>query len=71
MYLIYLNGSYLGYMEADSEEAVFNFLKTKYIKLVKSDSTLSRLDDKKNYDGWEWEIKKKYDVEKKVRINDD
>ena len=59
MYLIYLFGSYLGSMSAETEEEVFEYLKTRYIKLVKSDSTLSRFSDKKNYDGWEWEIKKK------------
>ena len=56
IYLIYLDGSYFGCITAKSENDAFNYLKTKYIKLVESDSTLSRFEDKKNYDGWEWEL---------------
>lgn len=58
MYLIYLDGTYFGAITANSEEEAFNFLKTRYIKLIKSDSTLSRFEDKKNYDGWEWQQRK-------------
>lgn len=60
MYLIYLDGSYLGCMQGDSEKEIKDYLFNRYIKIVKSDSTLSRFNDADNYDGYEWSISKKY-----------
>lgn len=57
MYLLYIAGTYYGYVTDDSlEDARKTVLK--YCTFVKSDSTLSRFQDKKNYDGWEWKMKK-------------
>lgn len=55
MYLIYIQGTYYGYIsDSNLEDAKKTMLKN--VTFVKNDSTLSRFKDKKNYDGWEWKM---------------